>query len=42
MANLKDTEVDDVVEYTIVDKSGEKTDAVFLLAGPGHPERLGF
>lgn len=40
--NLQELEVEDVVDVVIRDRNGDETDAVFQLAGPGHPARVAF
>lgn len=40
--DLSQTEVGDEVDCIIVDRNGDQTDAVFILAGPGHPQRVAF
>ena len=40
--DLKQFEQQDVAEYTLETPTGERTDVVFMLAGPSHPARVGF
>jgi hypothetical protein len=40
--DLDDIESPDVIEYPLLNKLGDKTATVFLLAGPGHPVRQGW